>query len=63
MHLSAHSIDCLVRYTLSIFKDGPSYTKVHDYVGKADLNMGNWNPERNLGVERHSLEKINHQLI
>ena len=40
-------------------------TKVHvyDYAGKADFNMGYWNPERKLGVARHSLEKIKQQLF
>ena len=29
------------------------FCTVYDYAGKADLNMGYWNPERILGAAGH----------
>ena len=36
---------------------------VYDYVGKADLSKGYWNPKRKLGVTMHCLEIIKQQLF
>ena len=34
------------------------FCPVYNYVGKADLGKGYWNPKRKLGVTIHSLEII-----
>ena len=34
---------------------------VYDYVGKADLSKGYWNPKRELGVTKFFLEVIKQQ--
>ena len=39
------------------------FCTVYDYVGKADFTMGNWNPERNLGVAGQFLEIIKQRLF
>ena len=36
------------------FKESPSYfCTVYDYVGKADLSKGYWNPKAKFGVVMH----------
>ena len=37
------------------------FCTVYDYVGKAELNMGYWDPERKLGAAGHFLEIIRQQ--
>ena len=34
-----------------------SVCAVYSYAGKADHSKGRWNPERNLGVTAHFLER------
>ena len=37
------------------------FCAIYDYVGKADLSKGSWNPKRKLGVTTHFLEIIKQQ--
>ena len=44
-----------------ILKCQPFLHRVSDYVGKADLSKGYWNPKRKLGVTTHFSEIIKQQ--
>ena len=43
-----------------VLRMGPPNT-VYDYVGKAELSKGYWNPQRKLGVATHLLAILKQQ--
>ena len=39
------------------------FCSIYNYPGKADLRKGRWDPKRNLGLTKHSSERINQHYL